>query len=83
MPFLADDDPIVLLATKINEQIPEDTDTGTIVAALSASLGAYIDMAGDDLGGVPPDFAVLREMLMRLTSMIVSARSVLAVTRES
>ncbi len=82
MPYLADNDLIVLLAEQINALIPDGESTAIVTAALASVLGAVIDVAIED-GAAPPDFIVLRELLMRACCDIVSARANLTPQRES
>lgn len=82
VPYLDDDDPIVRLAFQIQELLHEK-DAGTVLAALASTLGATLDYATEDLGNEPPEFPVLREMLMLLVSNLVAARTALAAQRES
>ena len=77
MPYLDDTDPIVRLASAINDQIPDNVKSSTLIAALASLLGASLDMIIDDDDGAPPEFIVLRAMLMHVTSSIVSTRAVL------
>lgn len=82
MAVLDDNDPIVRLAEQINSIIPDGASTAIVVAALGSVLGSVIDIAIED-GAAPPDLVILREMLMRSVSMIVSARTDLMAQRES
>lgn len=81
MPYLDDRDPIVRLANTLNDQISDDEQTITIIAALASLLGASLDLVIEDVNA-PPELVVLRAMLMQVTSSIVSTRAVLGL-RES